>query len=146
MNGFGVRKCLRGLLSLAPLAALAASGCGGGEKPAQAPAASTKPASAFTELEELVFVPRCALPGCHEGESPSGGMNLGAGQAYRSLVGVPAQRRPERLRVKPGDPEASYLVQRLTGVDTPPMPLGAEPLKPELLEKVRRWIREGAKP
>ncbi|MBI5014550.1 MAG: hypothetical protein HZB55_03550 [Deltaproteobacteria bacterium] len=138
------------------LAGLAALGCGKGaeEKAADtatpppgnaAPAA--EPAGAFAAVESQILVPKCAhADGCHAGPVPAGGMDLGAGVAYQDLVGVKATRRPERLRVAPGDPEGSYLLNRLTpGGDTPPMPLGGPSLSAAEIDAIRAWVRDGAR-
>jgi mono/diheme cytochrome c family protein len=47
--------------------------------------------------------------------------------------------------VIPGDSEASRLMRRVMGLGgEQPMPLGKDPLKPEQIEILRRWIEEGA--
>src|SRR5215510_5351424 len=47
--------------------------------------------------------------------------------------------------VIPGDSEASRLMRRVLGLGGEQrMPLGKEPLKPEQIEILRRWIDEGA--
>jgi len=130
--------------------ALAACGKGGGDKPpaAEAPPTPAAAPSAFAALEAQVLVPRCAAGGgCHSGAAPAGGLDLSAGNAHKNLVGVKAARRPERLRVAAGDPEGSYLVQRLSqGGDSPLMPLGGEPLPAADVERLKAWIADGAKP
>ncbi|GAB4258705.1 MAG: hypothetical protein Kow0092_06440 [Deferrisomatales bacterium] len=133
MKGFGVWIAVLGI-------ALAA--CSGPE-----PASVAKETGGLSGLAEEIFVPRCARPGCHGGSSPAAGMNLGQGHTYDSLVGARASRRPDRLRVDPGNPEGSYLLERLQpGGDTPVMPLGGPRLGPEELDRIRAWIEAGAKP
>lgn len=111
---------------------------------------TTKPQEAETAFQGIVadiFLPRCATPGCHRGETPAGELNLTEDKAYDSLVGAHAHRRPERLLVDPGNPEGSYLVERLVPEgDTPVMPMGGSALPPEDLARIREWIRDGAKP
>lgn len=119
----------------------AGGGCSGGGTPAAPPQGG-----AFRAIEQEVFAPRCVRAGCHGGDHPAGNLDLEIGRAYDSLVGVAAERRPGRLRVDPGNPEGSYLVERLTpGGDTPRMPVGGKPLSEAELEAVRTWIRDGAK-
>lgn len=89
--------------------------------------------------------------GCHTnvGRTPLGGLNLIRDVAYDQLVNVPSVQRPGTLRVAPGNPDASYLVQKLEL--TPPdigglrMPRNGPPyLTPGQLLIVRRWIEIGA--
>lgn len=127
------------------LAAGLAAGCnsheGGGD------AAPQDGYSAFSGIEREIFVPHCVRVGCHGGETPAAGLNLSEGKAYRDLVDVKATRRPEYLRVDPGNPDASYLMNRLeAGGDSPRMPLMAKPLPEADLDRIRDWIRNGAKP
>jgi len=119
-------------------------GCSG-EAPRGAPAGGGGE-SAFAAIEAEIFAPTCVHPGCHGGDAPAAGLLLTKAAAYDAMVGVPAKRRPERLLVKAGDPEGSYVVERLSaGGDTPRMPIGHAPLSDEQLERVRAWIRDGAK-
>lgn len=136
----------RGWLVLAAGAAL--WGCsGGGDPPTQGRPAVGTEAGVFASLEAEILVPKCSRAGCHVGERPAGQLDLSRGKAYGELVGVPAARRPERLLVAPGDAEGSYLLDRLAhGGDTPFMPLGGAPLSEAELERLREWIRGGAKP
>ncbi|HXJ60176.1 MAG TPA: DUF1553 domain-containing protein [Verrucomicrobiae bacterium] len=49
--------------------------------------------------------------------------------------------------VKPGDPQASELVKRITSTDPEermPPPKEGQPLKPEEIERLKQWIAEGA--
>jgi mono/diheme cytochrome c family protein len=46
--------------------------------------------------------------------------------------------------VVPGDPDASELYRRVTGVSQPAMPLGLPPLPEKDIETLRQWIAEGA--
>lgn len=101
----------------------------------------------FGALQTEIFTPKCAREdGCHRGVSAAGGMNLSDGYAYPSLVNAKSTRRPERMRVVPGNPEASYLMERLTGSgDTPRMPMSGDPLSSSDLDRIRSWIKDGAK-
>jgi hypothetical protein len=62
------------------------------------------------------------------------------------LVNAPSTEVPALMRVAPGNPDASYLIQKLEG--TAPvggrMPLGGSPLPAETIAVVRQWILEGA--
>src|SRR5262249_35101652 len=90
---------------------------------------------------------------CH-GRMPLGAeLDLTAGQHYSSLVNVWSTTSPSKLRVKPGDPLGSFLVQKLTGNLTSseggPMPEPVEgihwqPPDPESLRQLECWILLGA--
>ena len=46
-----------------------------------------------------IFTGNCAFSGCHAGSNPEQGMNLGAGQAFSSVVNVAARELPSMNRV-----------------------------------------------
>lgn len=108
-----------------------------------APAAIT-----FAEIQTAVFTPSCAFSGCHGGPAPAQGMNLAAGQAFANIVGVPSMEVPALDRVEPGDPDSSYLVQKLEGTAAvgARMPLGRPPIDSDLINDIRQWIADGANP
>lgn len=93
---------------------------------------------------------RALCIGCHTnvGRAPAGGINLIRDVAYDQMVNVPSVQRPGTLRVVPGNPDASYLIQKLEG--TPGivglrMPRNGPPyLTQGQLMIVRRWIEIGA--
>jgi len=103
----------------------------------------------FDVVQKLVFGPKgCRVAACH-GASTSGGLDLRYGAAHFSLVNRPATAAPGKVRVVPGDPEASFLWQKLTGRLAPgegaSMPASGAPRLDALeLELVRRWIAAGA--
>jgi hypothetical protein len=91
---------------------------------------------------------------CH-GRTPfEAGLDLTPGHHYTSLVGVASTTNPSKLRVKPGDPQHSFLVQKLTNTQDAgeggPMPQPVEglvwrPPDPEKLRELECWILQGAK-
>jgi hypothetical protein len=89
---------------------------------------------------------------CHVDSPYSGSLDLKTSDAYASLVGVPAAIAPGKLRVKPLDPDGSFLVQKLTDMlqasEGQPMPLGEgikwHPPDPTALTVLRCWIALGA--
>lgn len=89
--------------------------------------------------------------GCHLHGRAIGSLDLAPGVAHESLVGAPSTQSP-LLLVSPGAPEASYLLHKLAGTHAEVgghgdrMPVGARTLTAEQLERVRRWIAEGAAP
>ncbi|MEW5764751.1 MAG: c-type cytochrome domain-containing protein [Acidobacteriota bacterium] len=86
---------------------------------------------------------------CHGPKRAKARLDLSAGRAHSNLVGVPSSERPEILRVKPGDPEASYLWLKLDhrAPEGSGMPKGlflSRRLSREDLDLIRLWIQAGA--
>jgi len=112
--------------------------------------ANTAPATTLSELQTLVFTPKCS--GCHNGSNPPGGalpgsQDLRAGKSFASLVNVASQEQPALMRVKPGDPANSYLIRKLegaAGISGSQMPLGGPFLDQATIDKVKSWIASGA--
>jgi hypothetical protein len=127
------------------------SGCGGGGDGYNAPppAAQTPPPPAanqtlFQQVQTQVLTPNCN--GCHVGPNAPAGLRLDAANSFAMLVGVQSTQVPTLLRVKPGDPDNSYLVQKIDGRATVGgrMPLGRAPLPQASIDLVRSWIAAGA--
>jgi mono/diheme cytochrome c family protein len=99
------------------------------------------------ELEarvEALFGRSCAQAGCHAAPFPQQDMDLSAEHYYASVVGVPSKEQPEVLRVKPGDPENSYLIRKVKGdpsITGTQMPLIGEKLTPEEIGLLEAWVR-----
>jgi hypothetical protein len=97
------------------------------------------------DIQEIITRIGCSSVGCH-GES-QGNLTLGpdAMENYNQLVNVPAHEERGYLRVKPGDPDSSYVMVKLEGRQTfgSPMPPGA-PLDSIDLTNIRNWIKHGA--
>ena len=94
---------------------------------------------------------RAACTGCHTnagGRAPSGGLNLAHDVAYDQLVNIVSREKAGVLYVTPGNPDGSYLVQKLEG--TPgivgrQMPFSGPPfLATGQMDIIRRWIQIGA--
>ena len=66
--------------------------------------------------------------------------------AHAMLVNVPSQEVPSLLRVEPGNPDDSYLVQKIEGTASVggQMPLGGPELSDEAIAAIRQWIADGA--
>lgn len=92
----------------------------------------------------------CGTSSCHGGAKPAQGLNLSnSSTAYAALVDVPSTQCSGRLQVKPGDPGASYLVAKLTGVGMCAgsiMPKTGAKLSAAQIDEVRAWIGSGAAP
>jgi predicted CxxxxCH...CXXCH cytochrome family protein len=124
------------LLSLA--VSVASCGGDGGEGGAIAPMLS--------EIESKVFARSCTFSSCHGDTTPREGLSLVA-PAWDALVGVGSTQMPGRVRVKPGEPEASYLIEKLTRAmpgSGDRMPQGQPVLEPAALSAIRAWIQKGA--
>lgn len=97
---------------------------------------------------QAIFDATCTT-GCHSGRNPSGGLDLSASASYRALVSVASTCPDRRLLVKPGEPEASLLYQKVTGVGAcggSQMPVGRPPLGAAQLATIAAWICGGASP
>ena len=102
----------------------------------------------FQAIQDNVFTPICAQ--CHAGAGAPEGMQLSAGVSYGMIVNVPSQEQPSLLRIKPGDPDNSYLVQKIEGRAAvgAQMPDGCPATQPCLdqatIDQIRAWVGEGA--
>jgi hypothetical protein len=67
-------------------------------------------------------------------------------------VGIAAQEAPGHLRIKPGDPDGSYLLAKIEGRHIAQggtggrMPFANAPLSAAEIAMVRTWIAQGARP
>src|SRR5271167_4171543 len=112
-----------------------------------APGGGTVPLSAdFESIQANIFTPICSV--CHMGGGAPEGLRLDAANSYNLLVGVPSTEVPSLLRVKPGDPADSYIIQKLEGHAAvgAQMPLGGPYLSAATIGFVRQWISNGAPP
>ncbi len=139
--------------ALAGAAALAAAGCGGGSgegldsngRPLSEGGAGNGTLTAtFSSIQANVFTPRCT--GCHAGASAPQGLRLDAGGSYALLVGVASAEVPSLQRVAAGNPDQSYLVQKLEGRAAvgERMPFGGPYLDDATIAVIRSWIAAGA--
>ncbi len=135
------------------LVAACATGCAGNGKgldqngqPASSGSSSSGPVTAdLQSIQENVFTPICSK--CHIGASAPEGLQLDAAHAYNFLVGIPSAEQPNLLRVKPGDPDNSYMVHKiegLPGIVGGQMPLMETPLPQATIDAIRQWITNGA--
>ncbi|MDP9010097.1 MAG: hypothetical protein M3N91_15550 [Pseudomonadota bacterium] len=107
---------------------------------------STPPLSAdFASLQANIFSPICAAV-CHTGGGAPEGLRLDAADSFNLLVGVPSTEVPSLMRVKPGDPDNSYIIQKLEGHAAvgAQMPLGGPYLPASTIAFIRQWITDGA--
>ena len=113
-----------------------------------APVAPGAQAFTFTQIQNGIFTPSCAKAGCHASSSASGGLVLAAGLAYGDIVGRSAQEEPQLDYVRPGNPEASYLLKKVRGdpdITGGHMPLDGPPfLSSQQIAGLAAWIQAGA--
>jgi hypothetical protein len=110
----------------------------------------TTPVSSATlvAIQANVFTPTCATAGCHSGAGAQQGLRLEDGMSLANLVNVASAEVPALMRVAPGDPDNSYLVQKLEGTAAVgvQMPFGGPALDQALIDDIRQWISDGANP
>jgi hypothetical protein len=102
----------------------------------------------FESVQDNVFTPSCAVSGCHVGAAAPQGLQLDAANSYASLVNVASGEVGSLDRVEPGDPDNSYVIQKLEGRAAvgERMPLGGPYLPQETIDVIRQWIADGAPP
>jgi uncharacterized protein (TIGR03118 family) len=104
----------------------------------------------LTQIQQNVFTPRCS--GCHNGSQPAGGtlpgsMDLRSGASFASLVNVASLEQSTLMRVKPGEPDNSYVIHKIegrAGITGAQMPFGGPFLDQPTIDQVRSWITSGA--
>lgn len=100
-------------------------------------------------IQSAIFDVSCTDK-CHGDTPPDAQLNLQAGAARASLVGVASTQFSGWVRVVPNDPGASMLMVQLGGEPGPElegtMPWGMPKLCDEKIDAIRRWIAAGAQP
>ena len=132
------------------IAVILVSGCG--DKEADGPPAEP---NLVPLTVQSIFTTNCAKSGCHAGSSPQQGMNLSENTAYGAIVNITSNEKSTVKRIKPGDPDNSYLVQKIEGAvtitgDRMPKDQGASGpggyLTQTDIDSVRAWVTAGALP
>lgn len=105
--------------------------------------------ASLQSIQDRIFTPVCA--GCHGGFGPTlpGVQDLSdTAASFASLVNVVSILEPPLLRVLPGNPDASYLIDKLEGTQIVgfQMPQFGTPLPQADIDVVRAWILSGADP
>jgi hypothetical protein len=148
-----------GLRLLAPaaicVAVLTLASCGGGSGdgldsngrplvPGGGDGSSAPLTPDLASIQSHVFTPICSV--CHAGGSAPQGLHLDAANAYANLVGVPSNEVPALLRVSPGNPADSYIIQKLEGHAAvgARMPFGGPYLDDATIAVISQWITNGA--
>jgi hypothetical protein len=101
-------------------------------------------APTLASIQQNVFTPVCTR--CHAGASAPLGLRLDEASAYAMLVNAPSVEVPTLRRILPGNPDMSYLVQKIEGHAAVggTMPLNSPPLPAETIAVIRQWVLEGA--
>jgi hypothetical protein len=107
------------------------------------------PNPSFAANVAPIFEQRCSVGGCHSIATHQAGLTLDPTKAYESLVGVSSTLRPSEVRVRAGEPNRSWLVTMISADDAARqgfsrMPLATQPLTPNQIETIVRWIEQGA--
>jgi cytochrome c5 len=139
-----------GLAAIAASSLLVAS-CGSGGGNGAAPAGGgggggPTLTATFQSIQTNIFSVQCEF--CHTGATAPRGLRLDPANSFALLVGVPSGQQPALQRVDPGDPDNSYLIQKLEGTAASGgrMPLGLPALPQSDIDVVRQWITDGALP
>jgi hypothetical protein len=136
----------KGFLLVPVMLALVACTAGNGEGLDQSgqPIQPEAPNTDFQEIQNTVFTPICTQ--CHIGAGAPQGLRLDAANSYALLVNTDSNEVPSLKRVNPGNPDQSYLVQKISGSAAVGgrMPLGQAPLPQDRIDLIRRWIAAGA--
>jgi len=111
----------------------------------------------FASIQATIFEasdPSNRVPcvNCHTnvGRLPAANLNLLRDFAYDQLVNRASVERPGTLRVAPGNPDTSYLIDKLAATPRTPivglrMPLNSPAyLTDGQIQVIRRWIETGA--
>lgn len=90
-----------------------------------------------------IFTSSCAFSSCHGGTQPP---LLTSGNSFNELVNKDSLFTSGKKRVLPGEDAESVLYLRISGTSAGnQMPLGSSPLSTADQEKIKNWIRAGAK-
>lgn len=119
-------------------------------KSAPAPTSTTPPPNtgiSFAKDIQPIFSTNCV--GCHQGGSAPAGLNLEPGSAYKNLANVKASEA-SLMRVAPGAPDKSYLLNKLLGTQSQvggtgaQMPFRGTSLPQDQINLIQQWITDGA--
>ena len=136
--------------------ALAVSAAGCDEKLADVAGPTPNLQPTLTSIQRDIFSAadssgRAACTQCHNAGNRNfaATLSLAEGAAFGDLVNVPSRNKAGAVRVIPGDPDGSYLIQKLEGrsdIVGQRMPRTGGPfLTPGQISIIRRWIELGAR-
>jgi len=103
-------------------------------------------APTLASIQTNVFSVNCAIPGCHGGGTVQQGLRLDPGFSAGNLINVPSPRDANLIRVIPGNPDGSFIIQKLEGTQTlgDRMPQFGPYLQQSTIDVIRQWIQDGA--
>ncbi len=87
---------------------------------------------------------------CHTGPTSTSlpsGQDLTPGHTFTSVVNVPSIEQSTLMRIRPGDPENSYLIHKVEGwttINGVQMPYGGPYLKQAQIATILAWVTAGA--
>jgi hypothetical protein len=124
----------------------AASSFGGNNPPPPPPPPGASFGPNYSEIQAAVFTPDCATSGCHLGGGAPQGLQLDDANSYALMVGLASGQDAGIQLVNPGNPNNSYLIQKLEGTAATggQMPLNAAALPQADIDVIRQWISDGA--
>ncbi len=148
-----LRRCLFGLIAIVATGLMVAS-CESVNKLSNLTGPTPDLAPTFSSIQLAVIQSSGSNPqrciACHtsQGRNPAAGLDLSV-NAFSGLVNVASRNKPGATLVIPGDPDNSYLIQKLegtTGIVGRRMPFNGPPyLADGQVQIIRRWILLGAK-
>ncbi len=135
-------RARRWLIFAASLALAACGGGGGGYGSSSSGGVMLQPTLA--SIQANVFTPICTR--CHTGASAPQGLRLDDGASCGNLINVHSPQDSTLIRVVPGDPNSSFIIQKLEGTQTvgARMPFGGPYLPQSTIDVIRQWIANGA--
>lgn len=105
---------------------------------------SIAPLSKLSNIQSKVFNQSCAISGCHGSTNTQAGLLLIDGNSFSNLVNVQSTLFPSLKRVEPNNSANSVLIKILKGEISPRMPFNRNPLSPEVIDSIAKWIDNGA--
>ena len=150
---------MRGGLGVVLLAGCLLGGCagsggdddGGPPKPSCTPTVDPASAPQYASNIQPIYDRSCAVAGCHASAAPAQALDLTPGRSYAATVRRKSTELFALFIVEPGDPDGSYLVQKIRGdagiagvlmpngcPGTPAQ--GAQCLTPDEIDAIETWI------
>lgn len=127
-----------------------ASGCDERLSDITGPTPDLQPTFSSIQKEILLSTAQTACSNCHNAVNArfAGNLDLSGDGAYAALVNAASRNKAGAVRVVPGGPDNSYLIQKLegrTGIFGLRMPQNGPPYLTEgQLLVIRKWILDGA--
>ena len=109
--------------------------------------------STFDQIQKHIFDAGCGRDTCHNAAQPLHDLSLAPGASHASLVGIApfnfAAENAGKLRVDPGNPGNSFLLDKLRGkklgeLEGVGMPFGMPRLRKGQVRMIEDWIAAGA--